>query len=117
MLFAIRSSVLRVFLTTLNLLTITTAYGWKILPSLILSEEFSRNRFALSVGAGTVRFRKTKFHDNVFGLYLSKGSTFDGDSLSVKGNLEADIRRESDELAGQGRRVSRSVWQRIEAGF
>jgi len=83
----------------------------------LVGGEFSRNRFALSVGAGTVRFRKIKFHDNVFGLYLSKGSTFDGDSLSVKGNLEADIRRESDELAGQGRRVSRSVWQRIEAGF
>ncbi|MDY6283788.1 MAG: right-handed parallel beta-helix repeat-containing protein [Hallerella sp.] len=79
--------------------------------------DFKRNRFALSVGVGSVRFRNTKIHENVFGLYLYKGTTFDGDAKSVTNNLEADIRKESDELAGKGRKVSKSVWQRIESGF
>ncbi|MBP5248038.1 MAG: hypothetical protein J6Z31_09320 [Fibrobacter sp.] len=79
--------------------------------------DFKRNRFALSVGVGSVRFRNTKIHENVFGLYLYKGTTFDGDAKSVTNNLEADIRKESDDLAGKGRKVSKSVWQRIESGF
>ncbi len=79
--------------------------------------DFSRNRFALSVGVGTVRFRNTKIHDNVFGLYLYRGTSFDGDSKLVLNNLEADIRKESDEMAAKGRKVSKNVWQRIEAEF
>jgi len=79
--------------------------------------DFKRNRFALSVGVGSVRFRNTKIHENVFGLYLYKGTSFDGDVKSVTNNLEADIRKESDELAGKGHKVSKSVWQRIESGF
>lgn len=78
--------------------------------------DFSRNRFALSVGVGNVKFRNTKIHNNVFGLYLYPGTSFDGDSRSAVNNLEADIRRES-EFAGKGRKVSKNVWQRIEAGF
>jgi hypothetical protein len=35
----------------------------------------------------------------------------------IKDNLESDVRKESDELAGSGKRVSRSVWHRIETGF
>lgn len=79
--------------------------------------DFSRNRFALSVGVGQVRFRNTKIHDNVFGLYLYKGTTFDGDGKSVFGNLEADIRKESDEVTVTGRKISKNVWQRIESEF
>lgn len=79
--------------------------------------DFSRNRFALSVGVGQVRFRNTKIHDNVFGLYLYKGTSFDGDGKSVSGNLEADIRKESDEVTVKGRKVSKNVWQRIESEF
>ena len=79
--------------------------------------DFSRNRFALSVGVGTVRFRNTKIHDNVFGLYLYRGTSFDGDGKLVLNNLEADIRKESDEMAAKGRKVSKNVWQRIEAEF
>lgn len=73
--------------------------------------DFSRNRFALSVGVGSVKFRKTKIRENVFGLYLYRGTSFDGSAESVSGNLQADIRRESDE---QGRSIP---WQRIESGF
>ncbi len=83
----------------------------------LLSCDFSRNRFALSVGVGTVRFRNTKIHDNVFGLYLYRGTSFDGESKLVMNNLEADIRKESDELAVKGRKVSKNVWQRIESEF
>ena len=79
--------------------------------------EFKRNRFALSVGVGSVRFRNTKIHENVFGLFLYKGTSFDGEAKSISNNLEADVRKESDDLAGKGRKVSRSVWQRIESGF
>ncbi|MFA6341255.1 MAG: right-handed parallel beta-helix repeat-containing protein [Fibrobacteraceae bacterium] len=78
---------------------------------------FRRNRFALSVGTGSVHFKKTEIRDNVFGLYLEKGATFVGDTAPIHDNLEADVRRESDEMAGKGRKVSHSVWQRIEAGF
>jgi hypothetical protein len=78
---------------------------------------FKRNRFALSVGTGSVYFKNTEIRDNVFGLYLEKGASFVGDTRPIHDNLEADIRRESDEMAGKGRKVSRSVWQRIEAGF
>lgn len=79
--------------------------------------DFKRNRFALSVGVGSVRFRNTKIQENVFGLYLYKGTSFDGDAKSVANNLEADIRRELDEHTGKSSRISKSVWQRIEAEF
>ncbi len=83
----------------------------------LLGCDFSRNRFALSVGVGTVRFRNTKIHGNIFGLYLYRGTSFDGESKLVVNNLEADIRKESDEMSAKGRKVSKNVWQRIESEF
>ena len=78
---------------------------------------FSRNRFAFTVGKGKANFRKTYIQNNVFGIYVEKGADFTGDTTLVKDNLETDIRRESEEMASQGRRISRKVWNRIEAGF
>jgi len=87
-------------------------------PEVFLSRcSFSRNRFALSVRAGKVLAAETKITSNVYGLYLEAGGVFDGDKSLIKDNLETDVRSESEELAGQGKRVSRSVWQRIETGF
>lgn len=87
-------------------------------PEVFLSRcSFSRNRFALSVRAGKVLAAETKIANNVYGLYLEAGGVFDGDKGLIKNNLETDVRKESEELAGQGKRVSRSVWQRIETGF
>jgi hypothetical protein len=37
---------------------------------------FSRNRFALSVGAGSVNVDATDIVGNVFGLYVEKGGSF-----------------------------------------
>ena len=78
---------------------------------------FSRNRFALSVGAGSVNVDATDIVGNVFGLYVEKGGKFLGNLQLIKENLEANVRKESDELAGKGKRVSTSVWHRIESGF
>lgn len=87
-------------------------------PEVFLSRcSFTRNRFALSVRAGKVLAAETKIANNVYGLYLEAGGVFDGDKGLIKNNLETDVRKESEELAGQGKRVSRSVWQRIETGF
>ncbi len=87
-------------------------------PEVFLSRcEFSRNRFALSVRAGKVLAADTKISSNVYGLYLEAGGVFDGDKSLIKDNLESDVRKENEEMAGQGKRVSRSVWQRIETGF
>lgn len=78
---------------------------------------FSRNRFALTVGNGSVNVRKSDIQNNVFGIYVEKGASFSGDTTLVKNNLETDIRRESSEMTVQGRRISHKVWNRIEAGF
>lgn len=78
--------------------------------------EFLDNRFAVSVGVGKVKFRNTRIHDNIFGIYLYSGTSFDGDAGSVVNNLEADIRKES-EFAGKSRKISRDVWRRIESSF
>ena len=87
-------------------------------PEVFLSRcEFTRNRFALSVRAGKVLSAETKISNNVYGLYLEAGGNYDGDLQQVKGNLESDVRKEDEELSGQGKRVSRNVWQRIETGF
>lgn len=87
-------------------------------PEIILSHcEFTRNRFALSIRAGKVVSDETKISSNVYGLYLEAGGVFDGNKSLVKDNLETNVRKESDELAGQGKRVNRNIWQRIETGF
>lgn len=87
-------------------------------PEIFLSRcDFTRNRFALSVRAAKVLAADTKVSNNVYGLYLEEGGTYDGDVSLIKGNLEADVRKENDEMASQGKRVSRNVWQRIETGF
>lgn len=117
---AFRNTVIRSHGLFENVRFVNNYYGLWVenSPKLELSGcDFARNRFALSVGVGTVRFRSTKIHDNVFGLYLYRGTSFDGDSKLVSNNLEADIRKESDELAAKGRKVSKNVWQRIEAEF
>ena len=67
--------------------------------------------------AAKVLAADTKVNNNVYGLYLEEGGSYDGDVSLIKGNLEADVRKESDEMASQGKRVSRNVWQRIETGF
>lgn len=79
--------------------------------------EFVRNRYALSVRAGKVIATETGITNNVYGLYLEAGGVFDGDSSLVQGNLEADFRQESEELAGKGKRVNRNMWHRIETLF
>lgn len=87
-------------------------------PEVFLSHcEFSRNRFALSVRAGQVLSNETKIFNNVYGLYLESAGKFTGDKKLVKDNLESDIRQESEELANQGKRVNRSIWQHIETSF
>ena len=87
-------------------------------PEVFLSRcEFTRNRFALSIRAGKVLAADTKVSKNVYGLYLEDGGSYGGDLSLIKGNLEADVRKESDEMAAQGKRVSRNIWQRIETGF
>lgn len=78
---------------------------------------FTRNRFALSVGAGSIKAESTQIFGNVFGLYIEKGGEYSGNLQLIKGNLEADIRKETEELAGKGKTVSRSVWHRIETSF
>lgn len=87
-------------------------------PEVFLARcEFVRNRFALSVRSGQVLSADTKISNNVYGLYLEAGGKFDGDMSLIKNNLEADVRKEADELAGQGKRVNRNVWHRIETSF
>ncbi|MCQ2104834.1 MAG: hypothetical protein MJZ26_03480 [Fibrobacter sp.] len=87
-------------------------------PEVFLARcEFTRNRFALSVRAGQVLSADTKIFNNVYGLYLEAGGKFEGDMSLIKNNLEADVRKEADELSSQGKRVNRNVWHRIETGF
>lgn len=87
-------------------------------PEVFLARcEFVRNRFALSVRAGQVMSADTKISGNVYGLYLEAAGKFDGDQSLINNNLEADVRKEADELSSQGKRVTRSMWQRIETAF
>ncbi len=87
-------------------------------PEVFLARcEFSRNRFALSVRAGQVLSADTKISNNVYGLYLEAGGKFEGDQALIKNNLEADVRKEADDMAKNGKRVTRNVWHRIETGF
>ena len=79
--------------------------------------KFLRNRYALSVRAGKVLASETEITSNVYGLYQEAGGVFEGDSSLVQGNLEADFRQESEELAGKGKRVNRNMWHRIETLF
>jgi hypothetical protein len=103
-----------------NVKFVNNYYGLWIddVPEVFLAHcEFIRNRYALSVRAGQVMSTETVISNNVYGLYLEAGGDYNGDKSLVKGNLESDVRKESDELAGSGKRVSRSVWHRIETGF
>lgn len=103
-----------------NVKFINNYYGLWVddVPEIFLSRcEFVRNRFALSVRAGQVMSADTKINNNVYGLYLEAGGKFDGDQGLIQNNLEADVRKESSEMAKSGKRVSRNVWQRIETGF
>lgn len=87
-------------------------------PNVMLARcEFSGNRFALSVRAGQVVASETKISDNVHGLYLESGGSFDGDYKLISNNSEADVRNEAEEMAGQGRKVNRSIWQHLETAF
>lgn len=79
--------------------------------------EFSGNRFALSVRAGQVVATDTKIANNVHGLYIESGGRFDGDMSLISNNTEADVRNEAEEMAGQGRKVNRSIWQHLEIAF
>lgn len=79
--------------------------------------DFVRNRFALSVRAGKVLAADTKISGNVYGLYLEAGGDYNGDLALIKGNLEADVRKEADELSRSGKHVNRSIWHAIETGF
>lgn len=103
-----------------NVKFVNNYYGLWVddVPEIFLSRcEFVRNRFALSVRAGHVLSADTKIANNVYGLYLEAGGKFDGDQDLIKNNLEADIRRESEDMAKSGKRVTRNVWQRIETAF
>ena len=66
---------------------------------------------------GKVISADTRISENVYGLYLEAGGNYNGDMSAIKDNLESDVRKESEEMAGAGKRVSRSIWQRIETGF
>lgn len=117
---AFRNTVFRTRGTFENVHFVNNYYGLWVDESpevFLLKCEFVRNRFALSVRGGKVLSADTKISGNVYGLYLEAGGAFDGDKSLIKDNLEADTRNESDELSGAGKRVSRSVWQRIETGF
>jgi hypothetical protein len=117
---AFRNSVFRTRGVFENVKFVNNYYGLWVddVPELVLSRcEFSRNRFALSVRGSKVHSLDSKIFNNVYGLFLEAGGDFQGDLALVKGNLESDVRRESEELAGSRKRVSRSVWQRIETGF
>jgi len=103
-----------------NVKFVNNYYGLWVddVPEVFLARcDFVRNRFALCIRAGKVMSDDTKISSNVYGLYLEAGGDFKGDKSLIKDNLESDIRKESDELAGSGKRVSRSVWHRIETGF
>lgn len=117
---AFRNTVFRARGIFENVKFVNNYYGLWIddAPEVFLSRcDFTRNRFALSVRASKVLSADTKMSNNVYGLYLEEGGNFDGDLGLIKDNLEADVRKESDEMASQGKRVSRNVWQRIETGF
>lgn len=103
-----------------NVKFINNYYGLWVddVPEIFLSRcEFVRNRFALSVRACRVLSADTKISNNVYGLYLEAGGNYEGDQSLINNNLEADVRKESDDLSKSGKRVSRSIWQRIETGF
>ncbi|MCF0216765.1 MAG: hypothetical protein HUK21_09865 [Fibrobacteraceae bacterium] len=103
-----------------NVRFINNYYGLWIddAPQVYLARcDFNRNRFALSVRAGKVMATDTKISNNVYGLYLEAGGVFEGNQELIKNNLETDIRKESDELASKGKKVSRNVWHRLETGF
>ena len=103
-----------------NVRFVNNYYGLWVddVPEVFLARcDFVRNRFALSVRAGKVISADTKISENVYGLYLEAGGNYKGDLSAIKDNLESDVRKESEEMAGAGKRVSRSVWQRIETGF
>ena len=103
-----------------NVRFVNNYYGLWVddVPEVFLARcDFVRNRFALSVRAGKVISADTKISGNVYGLYMEAGGVYNGDLSAIKGNLESDVRKESDEMAGAGKRVSRSVWHRIETGF
>jgi hypothetical protein len=117
---AFRNSVFRTRGVFENVRFVNNYYGLWVddVPELLLSHcEFNRNRFALSVRGGKVTSMETKISNNVYGLFLEAGGNFQGDMALIKGNLESDVRKESEEMAGSRKRVSRSVWQRIETGF
>lgn len=117
---AFRNTVFRTRGIFENVRFVNNYYGLWVddVPEVFLSHcEFTRNRFALSVRAGRVMAAETQVSNNVYGLYLEAGGNFEGDKSLIKNNLEADIRKESDNLVGSGKRVSRNVWQRIETGF
>ena len=93
-----------------NVKFVNNYYGLWVddVPEVFLARcDFVRNRFALSVRAGKVISADTKISGNVYGLYLEAGGDFNGDKSMIKDNLESDVRKESDELAGSGKRVSR----------
>jgi hypothetical protein len=103
-----------------NVKFVNNYYGLWVddVPEVFLARcDFVRNRFALSIRAGKVISADSKITENVYGLYLEAGGNYNGDLSAIKGNLESDVRKESEEMAGAGKRVSRSVWQRIETGF
>lgn len=117
---AFRNTVFRARGIFENVKFVNNYYGLWIdeVPEIFLSHcEFSRNRFAISVRASKVMSAETNVTNNVYGLYIEAGGDFNGDLALVKDNLEADVRKEGSEMASQGKRVSRHVWQRIETGF
>ena len=117
---AFRNTVFRSRWIFENVKFVNNYYGLWVddVPEVFLARcDFVRNRFALSVRAGKVMSADTKISENVYGLYLEAGGNYNGDMSAIKDNLESDVRKESEEMAGAGKRVSRSIWQRIETGF
>ena len=117
---AFRNSVFRTRGVLENVKFVNNYYGLWVddVPELILSScEFSRNRFALSVRGSKVVSMGSSVFNNVYGLFLEVGGNFQGDMALIKGNLESDVSRESEEMSGNRKRVSRGVWRRIETGF
>ena len=87
-------------------------------PQLLLSGcDFSRNRYALSVGEGSVQVQKSQIHGNIYGIYLENGSRLQGDKSQSQGNAESDFRDESAEITHQKGKVSKSLWRKVESRF
>lgn len=87
-------------------------------PSLLIGKSnFARNRYALSVGSGSVKLMGSSLKSNVYGIFIEKGAHLEGDLAQASDNAEADVRDETSEIAGNKAKLSRSLWRKVEAAF